>query len=540
MNIFLKSILAAALAATSVASFAQVQTVEVVPQPIPGSTNAANNNPTAGYGSSTVQTQIRVDLKDTDEAVHFVRGNTDPFVITKLYELKHANPYAIRGYLLSVVKGVQINESPVQVDSIKFNDGRGVVLVSAEDYRFENKGKGDSIDEIIAELDQPNMNYSSGKPRMIYFPKVNAAANLREMVMNVGASGNDVEFTHGVDRLVVDGGLNALFIAAPYWSWNAIKEQLDQYDVPMPEIRLSYELYEISTENDDKLGVDFQSWKNNDGVDFFSVGGRYRNNWARTFAGGINGSHSSRTDFFNFNPKWNTKYFDFLTSTGRAKVVTQGTITAKNRRKSEISVGSGLFYEEEDPIEDTSINNGIVIDGKPKLPVGADLPLEHGNRQNTKASEGFKFTFEVTPIVTGKASILPVKVSGVSLLGWNGDGTPRLNQSEFETEIHLGYEARDFVIGGIKRKQIVRSVSGLPILKDIPILGWAFSTESESARETELVLSVHAELATPFDNISDDLKNELVEIDDGLTHGIEHPITNLGFEQFGLDSATIE
>ena len=540
MNIFLKSILAAALAATSVASFAQVQTVEVVPQPIPGSTNAANNNPTAGYGSSTVQTQIRVDLKDTDEAVHFVRGNTDPFVITKLYELKHANPYAIRGYLLSVVKGVQINESPVQVDSIKFNDGRGVVLVSAEDYRFENKGKGDSIDEIIAELDQPNMYYTSGKPRMIYFPKVNAAANLREMVMNVGASGNDVEFTHGVDRLVVDGGLNALFIAAPYWSWNAIKEQLDQYDVPMPEIRLSYELYEISTENDDKLGVDFQSWKNNDGVDFFSVGGRYRNNWARTFAGGINGSHSSRTDFFNFNPKWNTKYFDFLTSTGRAKVVTQGTITAKNRRKSEISVGSGLFYEEEDPIEDTSINNGIVIDGKPKLPAGADLPLEHGNRQNTKASEGFKFTLEVTPIVTGKASILPVKVSGVSLLGWNGDGTPRLNQSEFETEIHLGYEARDFVIGGIKRKQIVRSVSGLPILKDIPILGWAFSTESESARETELVLSVHAELATPFDNISDDLKNELVEIDDGLTHGIEHPITNLGFEQFGLDSATIE
>jgi hypothetical protein len=28
--------------------------------------------------------------------------------------------------------------------------------------------------------------------------------------------------------------------------------------------------------------------------------------------------------------------------------------------------------------------------------------------------------------------------------------------------------------------------------------------------------------------------------DDALTHGIEHPITNLGFEQFGLDSMTIE
>ena len=516
MNNKLKHLFAAAFLLPAAVVSAD-ESIDVTPHGIPGTYQSINNNPTEGYSGSNVQTQIRVDLKDDENAVHFIRGNTDPFVLTKLYELKYTNPYTIRGYILGMVNATQILGNPVHVDAVRYNDGRGVVLVSAEDYRFENRGKGDSIDEIIAELDQPGMELITGKGIFIYFPKVNSAANLRDMVLKVGATTEDVEFTHGVDKLVVDGGLNALF-----------------------EIRLSYQLVEISTENDDKLGVDFQSWKNNDGLDFFSAGGRYRNNWATTFAGGINGSHSSRTDFFNFNPKWNTKYFDFLTSTGRAKVVTQGVITAKNRRKSEISVGSGLFYEEEDPIEDTSINNGIVLDGKPKLPDDADLPLEHGNRQNTKASEGFKFNFEVTPIVTGKASVLPVKVSGVSLLGWNSDGTPRLSESKFETEVHLGYEARDFVIGGIKRKQIVRSVSGIPILKDIPVLGWAFSTESESARETELVLTIHAELATPFDNISDELKDELKGVDDGLTHGIEHPITNLGFEQLGLDSATIE
>ena len=540
MNTMMKHLFAAAFLFAAVSAFSDEHTVDVIPHGIPGAPQAHNNKPTDGYGSSTVQTQIRVDLKDTENAVHFIRGNTDPFVITKLYELKHTNPYTIRGYILGVVNATQITGNPVQVDAVRYNDGRSIVLVSAEDYRFENRGKGDSIDEIIAGLDQPGMGLITGKGLFMYFPKVNSAANLRDMIMKVGATSEDVEFTHGVDRLVVDGGLNALFIAAPYWSWNGIKEQLETYDQPMPEIRLSYQLYEVSTENDDKLGVDFQSWKNNDGIDFFSVGGRYRNNWARTFAGGIDGSHSSRTDFFNFNPKWNTKYFDFLTSTGRAKVVTQGVITAKNRRKSEISVGSGLFYEEEDPIEDTSINKSIVIDGKPKLPDGADVPLEHGNRQNTKASEGFKFSMEVTPIVTGMASVLPVKVSGVSLLGWNSDGSPRLSQSEFETEIHLGYEARDFVIGGIKRKQIVRSVSGIPFLKDIPVLGWAFSTESESARETELILSVHAEFAKPSDNAPEELRAELKDADDALTHGIDHPLTNLGFEQFGLDSDKIE
>ena len=513
--------------------------VTVTPQPIPGTLKSDANVPSAGYGSSTVQTQLRVNVKDSDKAIRFVRNNTDPFVITKIYTLKHADPYAIRGYLLSVVQGTKIKGNPVTVDAVKFNDGRGVLLVSAEDYRFENKGTGDSIDEIIAKLDQPNMSFSNGRPKYLYFPKVNAAATLKTMVRNVGAAGIDMELSGGTDVLLVDGGLNALFIAAPPWSLATIKEQLEKYDRPMPEIRLTYHLLEVSTENDDKLGVDFQSWKNNDGVDFFSVGGRYRNNWASTFAGGIDGSHSSRTDFFNFNPKWNSKYFDFLTSTGRAKVVTQGVIVAKNRRQSKIYVGTGLFYEEEKPIPDSTVNDKI-IPGRDKIPAEVDPAVKHGNAQNTKAADGFKFEFEVTPVVTGKASILPVKVSGTSLLGWNSDGSPRLNKSEFSTEVHVGYSGKDFVIGGIKRTNVIRSVSGIPFLKDLPILGWLFSTESETTRHSELVLVVRAEISGPFDAAPDEVKKDLGGTVDKVEAGRENPIRNLGFEQLFLDAKTIE
>ena len=97
MNNIKTYLFAAAFLFAAVSAFAEDQTVDLIPHGIPGSQQVYNNNPTDGYGSSTVQTQIRVDLKETDEAVHFVRGNTDPFVITKLYELKNANPYAIRG-----------------------------------------------------------------------------------------------------------------------------------------------------------------------------------------------------------------------------------------------------------------------------------------------------------------------------------------------------------------------------------------------------------------------------------------------------------
>ena len=155
-------------AALSLPLWAQQQNVNVTPNQIPGKVKADFNVPSAGYGNSTVQTQLRVNIKDSDRAIRFVRTNTDPLVITRLYTLKHAEPYALRGYLLSVVKGTKVNGNPVQVDAVKFNDGRGVILVSAEDYRFRNNGKGDSIDEIVAKLDQPNIAYSSGRPQFIY------------------------------------------------------------------------------------------------------------------------------------------------------------------------------------------------------------------------------------------------------------------------------------------------------------------------------------------------------------------------------------
>ena len=518
---------------------AEEKDVNLTPHPTPGKVKADINIPTAGYGNSTVQTQLRVNVKDSDKAIRFIRTNTDPYVLTKLYTLKHAGPYGMRGYLLSVVKGRQVEANPVQVEAIQFNDGRKVLMVSAEDYRFRNNGKGDSIDELIRHLDQPGIDYASGRPKFIYFPKSNTAANLREMVKNVGALGEDEEFSGGTDCLLVDGGLNALFIAAPFWSWNQIRRQLAQYDRPMPEIRLSYRLLEISTEDDDKIGVDFQSWKNNNGADFFSAGGRYRNNWATTFAAGINGSHSSRTDFFNFNPKWNSKYLDFLSSTGRAKVVTEGVITAKNRRAAQIKVETGLFYEEQDQLPDTRLNDKI-IEGKKKLPDEASLTLKHGSSQTTKASNGFRFELNFTPVATGKAAILPIKVSGVSLLGWKSSGEPRLNHSAFETEIQVGYEGREFVVGGIRRTNVIRSVSGLPLLKDLPVLGWLFSTETETTRHSELVLIARAELSDVFDSVPDPVGKEIRKVSDDVSRSREQPLRNLGFEQFGIDSNKIE
>jgi len=539
MNKFFISTLAGLTAAFGVAS-GEDYNVNLTPQGIPGMVPQLNNAPTGGYGSSTVQTQLKLEVKDSVGAIHFIRDNTDPYVLTRAYVLKNAEPYALRGYLLAVVKGTKLAASPVQVDALKFNDGTGLLLVSAEDYRFRDSGNGESIDRIIERLDKPGIGFSSGRPKFIYYPKVNAAANLRGMVANVGAAGNDVEFTNGVDVLLVDGQLNALVYAAPYWSAKHVQEMLEQYDKPMPEVRISYKLVEIYAENDDKIGADFQSWKNNDGVDFFSAGGRYRNNWASTFAGGVNGSGSSRTDFFNFNPKWNSKYLDFLSATGKAKVVTSGVLLAKNRADSQIQVNSGLFYiDSSTSIPDDKLNDKIP-EGKDKVPAPGDLTLEHGKELITKADNGFQFKLTVNPVVTQKSTTLALSISGTSLIGWNGDGTPRVSKSAFTTEIQVGNSGKDFVVGGISKVNVVRGVAGVPLLKDLPVLGWLFATESESTKRSQLVLIARAEYALPFDKVEPKIQENVGKIIEEVKAGVDSPTDNLGFQQLGFDGKELK
>ena len=534
-------LLPVALFSASVLTVAE--TIKLVPEQIPGKPKADFNAPSAGYGSSSVQAQLRLEVKDGTKAIHFIRDNNDPYVITRTYELKHADPYGLRWYLNAIINAKRVDQNQPSVAALKFNNGRKLLIVSAEAYRFEDDGYGESIDKLVERLDQPGLTASSGRPKFIYFPKINSAATLKKMVSEVGASAIDVEFDNGVDKLIVDGGLNALFVAAPFWSWKHISNMLAQYDRPIPEIRFRYKVVEIFAENDDKLGLDFQSWKNNDGADFFSVGGRFRSNWASTFGAGVNNSGSSKTEFFNFNPKWNSKYIDFLTSRGKARVLTSGVLNAKNRTTTSINVGSGLFYDDVSQKIEPG-NTGSLPEpfaGKPDVPEAGKLEIQKGQQQITKVAEGFRFSLDlVEPVVTANSTTLKLHAESVSLIGWDSKGEPRLNKSEIETEVQIGNSGKNFVIGGLKKFDVVRGVAGLPLLKDLPLLGWLFSTESESTKKSQIVILASAEYSTPFDPVPTEIQANVGKIVEDVRAGVRNPLNNLGFEQYGIDSDTIE
>jgi len=607
--------------------------------------NADNHYATKPYDNSNVQAQIRLNLEKDENKVQFIRDNADPYVVTKAYVLKHADANEIRPYVRTAVQSNQITQDSTAVETAKLNDGTNILLVAAEEYRFQTGPNGLGIDDIVATFDQPNIAAYSGALRFFYFPQYRNANELKTAIYNSGMThiNDNVELSQGTDQVAYEPGLNALMFYTPQFSKKNIEEWLKVYDQPLPQATVKYTVYELYDEGDGKLGADFQSWKNNDGADLFGLGGRYRSNWASTWSGGIAPQTDyNKTEFFNFNPKWNTRYLDFLVSQSKAKIASSGEVVVKNNETAVVSINTNVFSFVQIPSGDQNLtqtatvtgtvysgyrdpNSGIVTtnvptyyftakdsggtsvtlsgsaaatlsaikitppgnssdaryqlavsgtglyfikDGKnlgadtdgiasfalyqittatnsytgatyytwTPVTLSNDVTIAKGNKEITTAADnGYGFSLTLRPQINRKASILSVDITNTSLIGWTSEGKPRIDKDgQVTTDVHVASEGNRFIIGGLNKRELVRGVSGVPYLREIPGLGWLFATESESTKRAHLVVVGEVRLSNT-DAAIDPATKQLAQENAATLKKAGQSIP-WGFDQYGIDA----
>jgi pilus assembly protein CpaC len=114
---------------------------------------------------------------------------------------------------------------------------------------------------------------------------------------------------------------------------------------------------------------------------------------------------------------------------------------------------------------------------------------------------GVRLTF--TPNITAHNNIrLHVKPEVSALdytnaLSFNGFTIPALSSRKMETNIELG-EGQSFVIAGLIDNQVTETISKIPGLSSLPILGNLFKSRSTTKSDTELVVIVTPEITMPL------------------------------------------
>ncbi len=250
-----------------------------------------------------------------------------------------------------------------------------------------------------------------------------------------------------------DKRTNSLIIREVPENIPSLLEFVTSLDRPIEQIKISAKLVEISTEDLFEMGVRW-SLTGQSTID---------GNPATTFGAVEADKVSDKVGRFTFDALTNgvdiEAALSMLSNTGKAKVVAHPEITTVDNNEARIQLGQKI------PIKQFDDAGNVVIEF---TEVGTIL--------------------RVTPHITAENKILMHLKPERSTYAFDPNGVI-INTSNAETKVVVD-NGQTAVIGGLTTQDVIESHVGVPILKDIPLLGYLFSYKQRKTVDRDLVIFV--------------------------------------------------
>jgi type IV pilus assembly protein PilQ len=129
---------------------------------------------------------------------------------------------------------------------------------------------------------------------------------------------------------------------------------------------------------------------------------------------------------------------------------------------------------------------------------GVELPYQEASSSGATTTQFRKavLSLRVTPHITPDDKIiLDLVITQDSVAELRVGFAPSINTQRIGTQV-LADNGQTIVLGGIYQQEIVSTVSKIPVLGDIPYLGWMFSSSSNNNRKKELLIFVTPRIVT--------------------------------------------
>ncbi len=263
-------------------------------------------------------------------------------------------------------------------------------------------------------------------------------------------------------KVEVDVRTNGLLVTDEPDNLTRLETFIKEMDRETRQIKIAAKLVEVSSDHLHELGV---SWNfNQAGED--SRGRDYLNEGTTDGADRIADPFGSYS-FSTFQNGWDLEAkIAALVSEGKGKIVAHPEITTVDNKEARIQVGQKV------PIKQFSATGDIVITFEE---VGTIL--------------------RVTPHITSDNRILMQLKPERSSFTFDPSGIV-INTSNAETNVVVE-NGQTAVVGGLTTQDEVVTETGIPILKDLPIIGVLFKSKSTSNESRDLVIFVTPTIVDP-------------------------------------------
>ncbi|MGP1527697.1 MAG: pilus (MSHA type) biogenesis protein MshL [Campylobacter sp.] len=239
------------------------------------------------------------------------------------------------------------------------------------------------------------------------------------------------------------------------------------------------------------------------------------NMWGYKYGSGQGGQHNSAWTLgasLNFNIDG---MMNFLEEKGKAKVVSSPKVTTINNQPAMISVGDTINYNLIDEIQQGtegsngstsaptasyksySVFIGILLNILPEISDDNKIML----RINPSVSD-FKYQEDNTRYNTTIKDLLdPRNASEYSMRGI----APDTRQKKISTVVTVN-DGDTVILGGLISQHKGKDQNGVPLLRDLPLIGGLFESKKDILKTTELVFVVTPHLIDGGNNLATDLK----------------------------------
>ena len=273
------------------------------------------------------------------------------------------------------------------------------------------------------------------------------------------------EFTQYVTK---NASRNLLLFKGPPEVLSEIRQDLARIDTPAPQILVDLLAVELAEEANRSLGLDWTYAKGRFAF-FQPVGNAIRDLTPDSALGGIATYPGLGQAFYQGVGKLPEEFFvrlNVLVQDGKGTILANPRTVAMSGRESRIQVRTTLNY---------FFNEGFDVAGRPvvkKSDISAD-------------TEG-----RITPTLLADGKIhMMVDVKVGSFTFTSDSGLPEQTQRDSTTEVVVS-QGDTLVIGGLRQQEMVQTVSKVPLLGDLPILGWLFKHEQKDVKQSVLTLFI--------------------------------------------------
>ena len=271
-----------------------------------------------------------------------------------------------------------------------------------------------------------------------------------------GAGGNGISASHGEIRIIADDQNNAIFVLASEQDYKLVQTAIEHLDIGLLQVLIEATIAEVSLTDNLRYGVQWFFEHNNSSITLSRVASGATNALFPGFGYLLAADNA-------------TVVIDALDSVTDVKVISAPEVMVLDNRVAQLEVG------DEVPIATQTAVSTI----DPDAPIVNSISYRNTGVILTVQPRVNSSGFVTLTIEQEVSDVVPTTTSGID--------SPTFRNRRIKSSVTVK-DGATIALGGLIRDGTSEGVQGIPVLSQIPVVGFLFGTTTDNVQRTELLV----------------------------------------------------